>query len=286
MVKKCHKTAKNKGAIIVPQCGLESAPLDLGTYALVKAIRDELGFQTADVRFMVHEMKGSLSGGTFETVMAVFETATLQEINEASRFDALSPVKGPEQPFQKPIRNDPDLGILAPWFTATTDRAIVFRSWGLYDGGEYYGPNFTWAEYRSMSNYLTATVWMILINVMSLIPIFGPFRWLAKKLFRFRQGEGPSEEERRNSRVEWRGVAEADDGSETPAKAFVTVNSASDGYTLTAMLMVHVAMSILFDKGTLAATLGGGILTPASVASPDLFRRLDRAGLKIETKIL
>jgi hypothetical protein len=36
---------------------MESAPLDLGTYALVKAIRDELGFQTADVRFMVHELK-------------------------------------------------------------------------------------------------------------------------------------------------------------------------------------------------------------------------------------
>jgi short subunit dehydrogenase-like uncharacterized protein len=64
------------------------------------------------------------------------------------------------------------------------------------------------------------------------------------------------------------------------------VNSALDGYTLAAMLMVHVAMSILFDKGTLAATLGGGILSPASVASPDLFRRLDRAGLKIDTKIL
>lgn len=42
---------------IIPQCGFESAPLDLGTYALVKCIRDELGCGVSDVTFAVHDLK-------------------------------------------------------------------------------------------------------------------------------------------------------------------------------------------------------------------------------------
>jgi short subunit dehydrogenase-like uncharacterized protein len=81
-------------------------------------------------------------------------------------------------------------------------------------------------------------------------------------------------------------VAIADEDSDTPRKAFVRVQSTIDAYSLTAMCMVQVANSILFNKNTLAAELGGGILTPATVASPEFFRLLDRAGLKIEAKII
>lgn len=91
---------------------------------------------------------------------------------------------------------------------------------------------------------------------------------------------------RRNHRVEWRGVATADEDSDNPRKAFVRVQSTVDAYTLTALCMVQAANSILFNKNTLAAKLGGGILTPATLASPELFRLLDRAGLKIEAKII
>jgi len=81
-------------------------------------------------------------------------------------------------------------------------------------------------------------------------------------------------------------VAIADEDSDTPRKAFVRVHSTIDPYTLTAVCLVQVANSILFGENTVAARIGGGILTPACVASPELFRLLDRAGLKIETKII
>ena len=64
------------------------------------------------------------------------------------------------------------------------------------------------------------------------------------------------------------------------------MQSTVDPYTLTALCMVQIANSILFNKSTFAAELGGGILTPATLASPELFRLLDRAGLKIEVKII
>lgn len=91
---------------------------------------------------------------------------------------------------------------------------------------------------------------------------------------------------RRTSRTEWRGVAIADDDSETPRKAFVRIQSTVDQYTLTAICMVQAASSILYNKDTLAAKLGGGILTPACLASPELFKLLDRAGMKVEARII
>lgn len=79
MIKRCHKTAQKRGAIvcvlhmlgaeegrrrrltgrgkIIPQCGFESAPADIGTYLLVKTIRDELGCGVADVRMALHDIR-------------------------------------------------------------------------------------------------------------------------------------------------------------------------------------------------------------------------------------
>jgi short subunit dehydrogenase-like uncharacterized protein len=45
------------GSQIIPQAGFESAPVDLGTYALVKAVRDELGVGVSEVTFSMHDLK-------------------------------------------------------------------------------------------------------------------------------------------------------------------------------------------------------------------------------------
>ncbi|KAF8539824.1 Saccharopine dehydrogenase-domain-containing protein [Trichophaea hybrida] len=303
MIKKYHQTAKNKQAIMIPQCGFESAPLDLGTFALVKAIRDELAMGVGDVKFSVHELKGAVSGGTLETSLCLFEHATLHDICKAAKFDALSPVKGPKQPFRYPICRDVDLGILTSWIGSTGDRSIVYRSWGLIEGGKFYGENFSWKEYRRVSNYVSAFSLLIIMNIAIIIPLLSPLRWLVRKILHPGKGEGPSNEfgcqllkglslftnisrSRRNHRVEWRGVATVDDDSDTPRKAFVRVQSTVDPYNLTALCIVQVANSILFNKTTLAAKLGGGILTPATVASTELFELLEQGGLMIETKII
>lgn len=57
MIKKYEATAKRTGAILIPQAGIESAPADLSTWALAKAIRTELGAQTKDVTISLHEVK-------------------------------------------------------------------------------------------------------------------------------------------------------------------------------------------------------------------------------------
>jgi short subunit dehydrogenase-like uncharacterized protein len=57
MIKKYEKRAQETGAILVPQAGVESAPPDLSTWAMAKAIRTELGVPTKDVKFCIYNIR-------------------------------------------------------------------------------------------------------------------------------------------------------------------------------------------------------------------------------------
>jgi short subunit dehydrogenase-like uncharacterized protein len=57
MIKKYESKAKETGAILIPQSGIESAPSDLLAWALCQLIQSELSAQTADVVVEIHELK-------------------------------------------------------------------------------------------------------------------------------------------------------------------------------------------------------------------------------------
>lgn len=57
MIKTYEATAKQTGAILIPQAGIESAPADLITWTMAKAIRTDLGSQTRDVVVSLHKIK-------------------------------------------------------------------------------------------------------------------------------------------------------------------------------------------------------------------------------------
>jgi hypothetical protein len=109
--------------------------------------------------------------------MNLFDCLTLQELTEASAHDALSPVKpGPEQPWAWPIKFHKDLGILTSWLNFMTDRSQIFRTWGLIEGGDYYGPNFVWNEYQRVNNIISAFFYVFLFNIIKFIFVLEPFR--------------------------------------------------------------------------------------------------------------
>lgn len=87
-------------------------------------------------------------------------------------------------------------------------------------------------------------------------------------------------------RVEWRGVAEADDDNEVPGKAIIQMTCEKDIYTLTGILLVQTAISLLSDDDIPARRLGCGVLTPSTAASANFFRNLDRSGFHIDTKMM
>jgi short subunit dehydrogenase-like uncharacterized protein len=101
-------------------------------------------------------------------------------------------------------------------------------------------------------------------------------------------GEGATEEERRTHYIEWRGVAEADDDNEVPRKATLQMETGEgiDLYSLTGLLLVQTALGLLYDENTLARKLGGGLLTPSTVVTPERIMELERNGFKITTALV
>ena len=57
MIKKYESKAKQSGAIMFPQIGIESAPPDLLTFTLVNMVKEKFSAPTAEVVVSVHEMK-------------------------------------------------------------------------------------------------------------------------------------------------------------------------------------------------------------------------------------
>lgn len=80
-------------------------------------------------------------------------------------------------------------------------------------------------------------------------------------------------------------MATADEDVANPRKAQISI-SGPDAYDQTAIFMALAALAILYDENTLARKLGGGILTPATLATPQFFKELEKAGITFETKMM
>jgi short subunit dehydrogenase-like uncharacterized protein len=57
MIKKYSKTAQANGSIMIPQIGIESAPPDLVTWALVDMIRKRFSAPTGNVVVSIHDLR-------------------------------------------------------------------------------------------------------------------------------------------------------------------------------------------------------------------------------------
>ncbi|KAI9678926.1 MAG: hypothetical protein M1829_001911 [Trizodia sp. TS-e1964] len=303
MIKKYDSIAKQTGAIMIPQIGIESAPADLGTWCLVSYIREKLGVGTKDMIFSVETFKSSPSGGTLATFFCLFEEFTLKQIAQASDPWALSPVQGIKKlPLSSllGVRSVPGLGYLSTSISALANRSIVHRTWGLMEGGNFYGKKFHFEEYMQVRSLLVGVATKVLIGVAMLaVAVLPPLRWFLKKLIPA-AGTGAEKEyvhsaslstppintarKTKEERLEYHGIAIADLPSAKPQRGFVKVSYDGGLYYLTGVFLAEAAITILRDE-TLAKRRGGGLLTPAFLGQP-FVDRLAGVGFSIETKLL
>lgn len=157
---------------------------------------------------------------------------TFKQISAALAPYALSPVPGPKTPATVPwttkilgVRSVRDLGILTTALQGTTDKAIVHRSWGQLN----YGPNFKFYEYQKARNHLTAVALHFTLLFAGLFIAIKPFRTLAKK-YVYQPGDGPTKEESKNDRYEYRGIAIPDVQTPNPPRSYGTLSYEGSAY--------------------------------------------------------
>lgn len=230
------------------------------------------------------------SGGTLLTALGILDHYSLKEVAKSTLPWAMSPVPGPKSVQSAPlmsrllgVRSVPDLGTLTTSISAGPNEAIVYRSWGLFDRGNFYGRNFKYSEYMRVRNAFIGVALHFAIAFGLVALVIPPVRWLLKKLVTA-PGQGPSREAAAKETIELRSVATADQDGPNPRRAFARARWEGGMYYLTGVLLAEAAIVILRDDTT-ARKLGGGLLTPAMLGQP-FIDRLRKAGLKFETQLL
>ncbi|KAF2804023.1 uncharacterized protein BDZ99DRAFT_426225 [Mytilinidion resinicola] len=302
MIEKYHDTAKKNGAIMIPECGLDSVPTDLLSYALAQYIRKTFSSATASVTVSMHNFKGGMSGGTAASMMNIFSNFSLRELGAAMKPYALSPSK-PASPTPPPssnifysllgLRHIKELGLLTTGPMAGLDTAIVHRSWGLFEQSSAardnpdlsYGPRFRFTEYMRTRNTLVGALISGGFTAFGALLAFPPSRWIIGPLLTHfvlpAPGEGPTEDSTKDDFLHYRAIGVADSKGKERAVAEWEVHTGA--YAVTGLTLAEAAMVIL--KGDLASTeagkMGGGLLTPATLGD-QYVERLKAAGVRFE----
>lgn len=162
--------------------------------------RQTLGAPTEDVNFTIHKMKSLPSGGTLASVFNIFEQYGVAAVGKAMKPWSLSPIK----PFPSKsnasllqlitgVKVVSDLGTLTTSLQGPVDRTQVYRSWGLIEGGEYYGKTFRFHPFMTVRNIFLGFMMHFGIAFGSLMLALPPVRWLLKRMV-YQPGEGAAKE--------------------------------------------------------------------------------------------
>ena len=278
LIEKHHAEASAKGIRIIPSCGFDSIPSDLGAFFSAKAIDKPIRRIES-----FHSYEGGASGGTLETMFSMGELDLGDDLTNPFLLN-------PEDSYsdeQMQLSSD-RVGIAkkseinawsGPFIMATANTRVVRRTEALLAlRQESYGPDFTYQEHAFHKSWWSAAKSLVLTGLSVLI-LLSPLKRLVKP-FLPKPGEGPSETVQENGWFDCKFIVEANDGT----KSVFNMNGKGDpGYKVTSKLVSECALCLIEDQNTLPGGVEyGGILTSASGLGESLIARLKRVGINFE----
>ena len=278
LIEKHHEEALRKGIRIIPSCGFDSIPSDIGTFYAVRSLNRPV--KRVD---SFHSWKGEASGGTIETMFAMGDLDLGKEI----RNPFLLNPEGSYTNEQKKLSSDvlkiskqKDLSAWSgPFIMAGANTRVVRRSEALLtERQESYGNNFVYQEHafhKSLSKALFSTMGLGLLGLI----LISPLRKIVRSFLR-KPGEGPSLEVQENGWFECKFLVESEDGEKFLYKMF---GRGDPGYKVTSKFAAECALSLLEDPQSLPGGREyGGVLTSASGLGNVLIERLKNADVHFE----
>lgn len=285
MIARHHETARDTGARIVPCCGFDSVPSDLGTWMMVDWIRREWGQETRRVE-AVFKARGGFNGATVASALGMLERGEEQRFLQPFLLDPAGTERPPavverSADQRGPLHLDCVGGWTAPFFMAPVNSRVVRRSQALLAGSDQaYGEGFAYREAmwagRGLRGQLVArqVSWAL-----RLLFGLGRMSWVRSLLSHLvpEPGEGPSEAVMDRGFFQVQLQAEAADGS--TVRGLVQADG-DPGNRNTVRMLCEAALCLCEDSAELAPQ--GGVLTPASALGRPYLERLRAAGTRWE----
>jgi short subunit dehydrogenase-like uncharacterized protein len=256
--------AVEQGTAIVPSCGFDSVPSDLGAWLVVRQLRAAHSEGTRSVEGRFRVKAGGWNGGTLATARVLSRHADRSWMSDPHVLEpAWTP--RPEKPSRAIERADD--GWTTPFVMAPTNRTVVYRSAAL----SAYGSQFSYDERMIVSTAGKARGIAAGLAVLGLLP--ASLLDAATKIAGPAPGRGPSEAQMEAGwfRASFHGVGERG------ATARALIESPGDpGNRSTVRMLCSAALCLLDGRSA------GGVLTPATAFGDRLVDRLRAHGVRIE----
>ena len=275
LIEKHHKEASAKGIRIIPSCGFDSIPSDLGTFFAAKALSQPIKRIES-----FHSYQGGASGGTLETMFSMGELDLGDDLTDPFLLN-------PEDSYsnkQKQLSSDrvgiakkPEIKAWSgPFIMATANTRVVRRTEALLAlRQESYGADFTYQEHAFHKSWFSAAKSLVLTGL-SVLVLLSPLKRLVKP-FLPKPGEGPSESVQENGWFDCKYIVETEEGTK---KVFNMSGKGDPGYKVTSKLVSECALCLIEDLERLpGGSEYGGVLTSAAGLGSPLITRLKKAGI-------
>jgi short subunit dehydrogenase-like uncharacterized protein len=287
LIDRYHNQAATDGTRIIPCCGFDSVPSDLGAYLVVRHMQQAWGVPCHTVKAYFQAM-GGFNGGTLASAFNLYDTGQIAQVsdlfllnptNESSRAGGQDLDRDPLLPAY-----DADIGSwVSPFFMGIVNTRVVRRSAALYQTWQQpYGPNFAYQEYLK---FASPTGWLPAAGITAATALFTVAmqqpalrHWLHS--ITPQPGSGPSEEVMDNGWFRCQLLATASDGRRVKG---VISDQGDPGNRATVKFLCESALSLLASDALPGGQQRGGILTPATGLGEVLADRLRQAGMTLET---
>jgi short subunit dehydrogenase-like uncharacterized protein len=275
-----HAQAAREGTRIIPSCGFDSVPSDMGAWLMMQAMQQRHGGPCVDVK-AAFSVRGGLNGGTLASILNIMGSAQAKSFADPFLLNPDTDKPLDVAAHADPVlpRYDTDLKAwMAPFFMGPINTRVVRRSAALLD----YGPNFHYQEYLRVGDGLVAGVAAASLSLgmgVSQAAIgFAPVRRLAAAVAP-KPGEGPSQTSMDNGSFRCELVGKSADGQRLRGRI---ADRGDPGNRATTKMLCEAALCLALEGARLpGGAARGGVLTPASGLGQVLVDRLRGAGMTL-----
>jgi len=269
LIDRYHEKAQADGTRIIPCCGFDSVPSDLGAML----ISQSLGPDTREVKAFF-KMKGGLNGGTFASMMHMYESSANKTM--ADPF-LLSPsiTRTPRDLEIDPTKEVYDTDAkawTAPFLMSQINTRVVRRSC------EIRGQDFAYQEYTKFDGSMAGPLALITTAGGSLFGHAMEYPTMRRVLRTVSPapGEGPSEHTMETGWFRCEFFGKASNGRTTQA---VVADQGDPGNRVTVKCLCESALALVQDELPNQA----GVLTPSTGLGEALVTRLRARGMTLTT---
>ncbi len=282
LIDRHHAQAKRHGIRIIPCCGFDSVPSDLGAWLLTQAMPRVWGEACVDVK-AGFSLRGGVNGGTLASALNMIETGQNKLLDDPFLLNPRTRKQRLIEAHRDPRgpHHDPDFQAwMAPFVMGPVNTRVVRRSAELLG----YGDDFHYQEYLRvgagpLAGALAASLSVGMALSQAALTL-APLRHAAQR-WAPGPGAGPSVAAMDGGCFRCELVGRDAQGHRLRARV---ADQGDPGNRATTKMVCEAALCLALDLDHLpGGPSQGGLLTPASGLGDALVARLRSAGMTLES---